>query len=268
MGKPGSQHSKGLDKKTRAFYCAVIRTLQHGRVPFLVGGAYAFSRYTGIERHTKDFDIFVRPEVCEPALRTLAAAGYRTEMTHPHWLGKAYCSDAFVDVIYSSGNGVATVDDLWFEHATEATLLDLPVKLIPAEEMIWSKSFIMERERYDGADVAHVLKACARNLGWKRLLWRFGAHWRVLYCHLVLFGYIYPGERDLLPREVMRDLAKRLEGELGRPPTDEKICRGTLISREQYLEDIGPWGYKDERIEEGVMSLADVEHWTEAIAQK
>ena len=29
-------------------------------MPFLVGGAYAFARYTGIERHTKDFDVFVR----------------------------------------------------------------------------------------------------------------------------------------------------------------------------------------------------------------
>jgi hypothetical protein len=268
MGKPRRRNGSGLDKKTRAFYCNAIRTLQKGDVRFLVGGAYAFSWYTGIERHTKDFDIFVQPEDCEQALRTLAAAGYRTEFTHPHWLGKAYCGDTFVDVIYSSGNGVAIVDDLWFEHAAEATLLDLPLKLIPAEEMIWSKSFIMERERYDGADVAHLLRACARDLDWRRLLWRFDNHWRVLYGHLVLFGYIYPGERDLLLYHMMHDLARRLERELDHPPTDEKVCRGTLISREQYLEDIGPWGYKDERIEDGVKSPADVERWTDAIASK
>ena len=38
-----------------------------GEVPFLVGGAYAFAHYTGIVRHTKDLDLFVRrptPRAC------------------------------------------------------------------------------------------------------------------------------------------------------------------------------------------------------------
>ena len=41
--------------------------------PFLVGGAYAFARYTGIERHTKDFDVFVRPRDFDRALDAFAA---------------------------------------------------------------------------------------------------------------------------------------------------------------------------------------------------
>ena len=64
-------------------------------------------------------------------------------------------------------------------------VLDVPVRLIPAEEMIWSKAFVMERERYDGADVAHILRACAETLDWPRLLQRFDGHWRVLLQHLV-----------------------------------------------------------------------------------
>ena len=66
-----------------------------------------------------------------------------------------------------------------------AIVLDVPVRLIPPEEMIWSKSFVRERERYDGADVAHVLRACADTLDWPRLVRRFDAHWRVLLHHLV-----------------------------------------------------------------------------------
>ena len=53
----------------------------------------------------------------------------------------------------------------------------------------------MERERYDGADIAHLLRARADQLAWRRLLRRFGPHWRVLLGHLVLFGFVYPGER-------------------------------------------------------------------------
>ena len=81
--------------------------------------AGAGHRHTGLERHTKDFDIFVRPDHCERVLQTLAAAGYGVELTFPHWLGKAFSGDNCIDVIFSSGNGIATVDDGWFAHAIE-----------------------------------------------------------------------------------------------------------------------------------------------------
>ena len=41
---------------------------------------------------------------------------------------------------------------------------------------------------------------------------RFGAHWRVLLSHLVLFGFIYPGERSLIPSSLMKDLDQPLAG--------------------------------------------------------
>src|SRR3954467_348211 len=43
-----------LDPKTRDFYCYALGTMKESGIPFLVGGAYALARYTGIERHTKD----------------------------------------------------------------------------------------------------------------------------------------------------------------------------------------------------------------------
>ena len=46
-------------------------------------------------------------------------------------------------------------------RGAERLVLDQPARLVPAEEIIWTKAFIMERERYDGADVAHILRACA-----------------------------------------------------------------------------------------------------------
>src|SRR4029077_10585499 len=137
-----------LDPVSRAFYRRVMHQLEGADVPFLVGGAYAFERYTGIGRHTKDFDIFVHPRDDERALALLAASGCTSEMTFPHWLAKATGRDDVVDLIFSSGNGVALVDALWFRHGVPETVLDVAVKLIPPEEMIWSKAFVMERERY------------------------------------------------------------------------------------------------------------------------
>lgn len=260
----------GIDPKTRAFYCETLLTLNSTGVEYLVGGAYAFARYTGIVRHTKDFDIFVRRGDREAILSMLAGRGYRTEVTFPHWLAKAYCDDGsgdFIDVIYGSGNGVAVVDDLWFEHSVKSEVLGCEARLCPAEEIIWSKAFVQERERYDGADIAHLLRASGPRLDWRRLLARFGPHWRVLLGHLVLFGFSYPGERDKVPAWVMEELTGRLREETAAPPGDERVCRATLLSREQYLVDLREWGYADARLSEGHMTPEDVHRWTDAIGK-
>lgn len=240
-----------LQPSTRDFYRRAIQMLLRANHPFLVGGAYAFGCYTGIIRDTKDFDVFVRPEDAPQILEALAAAGYRTEMTDPVWLGKAFQNDDLVDVIFSSGNGIATVDDEWFEQASEGELLGVPIRLIPPEEMIWSKGFVMTRERYDGADVAHLLRMLADDLDWKRLLRRYGAQWRVLYSHLILFGLIYPSERQRIPQWVMQELAGRLQSEIGRPPPSGRVCNGTLLSDTQYRVDVERWGYDDPRKKSG-----------------
>jgi hypothetical protein len=256
----------GLAPETADFYREAMATLEAAGVPVLVGGAYAYARYTGIVRHTKDFDVFLRPRDFGRALDVLARKGWKTERTFAHWLGKAWHGDDFVDLIFSSGNGVARVDDLWFEHAVEETVLDRPARLVPAEEMIWSKAFIMERERFDGADVAHVLHSRAADLDWDRLLRRFEPHggWRVLLAHLILFGYIYPGDAQLIPGRVLAALAGRLSAEA---PSleDERVCRGPILSRSQYLVDVLQWGYEDARLRpEGTMSPEEVARWTVA----
>ena len=247
-------------------YRTALDMLNRSGVPYLVGGTYAFQYYAGIARTTKDFDIFVRPRDMQRVLDVLQRAGFKTELTFTHWLAKAHHGDRFIDVIFSSGNGVAEVDDEWFAHAVDEEVLGAPVKLAPAEEMIWSKAFIMERERYDGADVAHLFRHCSGLLDWNRLVARFGPHWRVLLSHLVLFGFIYPGERSLVPSAVMKELLARLSSELEVPTRDSKVCQGTLLSRGQYLVDIDEWGYEDARQRpRGAMTPEQLAAWTAAI---
>lgn len=245
--EPCASNESGLAPGTRDSYRQALTTLRDSGIPFLVGGAYALGCYTGILRDTKDFDVFVHPRDVENILQVLALGGYRTEMTDRIWLGKAFHDDDLVDVIFSSGNGIAKVDDEWFKHAVEGDLMGMPLKLIPAEEMIWSKSFVMTRERYDGADIAHVLHALAARLDWDRLLARFGQDWPVLLNHLILFGYIYPSERQRIPERVIRDLVARLETDLSTPPPTARVCQGTLLSNSQYQIDIKQWGYQDAR---------------------
>jgi hypothetical protein len=253
-------------RDTNAFYRRTLHVLSDARVPFLVGGSHALLNYTGIVRETKDFDLFVRKGDLDAALGALRDAGYHTEITFPHWLAKARQGNDVVDLVFSSGNGACQVDDEWFRFAAEADVLGMPVKIAPVEELLWQKAYVMERERYDGADIAHVLRSCAETLDWDRVLRRFDPQWQLLLSYLVLFGFIYPSERHRIPERVMTELVTRLQRELSSPPSAERVCRGTLTSRGQYLLDIGRYGYEDARlIPHGNMTAEDAVYWTWAI---
>ena len=252
--------------ESEAAYREALLLAKSTGIPFLVGGAAAFKRYTGIDRDTKDIDLFTRQADCERMLQAFAGMGYETEMTFAHWLGKIYVGEYMIDVIFSSGNGIATVDDVWFERSTPDEVCEVPVDLIPPEEMIWSKAFVMERERYDGADVMHVMHAHAEDLDWTHLLERFGSHWRVLLSYVIQFGFVYPNERTRIPSWVVKELTGRLHAELDTTTNGAPVCRGTLLSREQYRPDFEEWGYRDARLKpEGRMSAEDIAAWTAAI---
>lgn len=259
--------SGALEAGIPGFLCRGLQILTESRIPFLVGGAYAFQCYTGIERHTKDLDVFVRPSDCNRILEVLSMAGCRTELTFPHWLGKAFYGEEYIDVIFNSGNGIAEVDDGWFEHALAGEILGQPVWLCPLEETIWSKAFVMERERYDGADIAHLIHACGTRLDWDRLVPRFGPHWPVLLSHLILFGFIYPPKRGHVPDWVMQELLERLQRER-RNHSREPMCHGTLLSRAEYLVDVERWGYHDaRRPPRGNMTTEEIAQWTAAMEE-
>jgi hypothetical protein len=258
-----------LAVRSRAFYRRVLDELSKAKLPFLVGGAFALEHYTGIWRFTKDLDIFMRRQDIQPALRILGRAGFQAQLTYPHWLAKVYERNDFVDVIFSSGNGVATVDDDWFTYANTGTILGASRKICPVEEMIWSKSFVMERERYDGADVAHLILARGPKLDWARVLKRFGPHWEILLSHLVLFGFIYPSMRSHVPDRIIRKLVQNLLESRKKPSSTNHSFKGTLLSREQYLIDLNLWGYPDARLKpNGFMSPKEVALWTEAIGRE
>jgi hypothetical protein len=254
-----------VETPSRLFYRDAMEVLNRAKVPFLVGGAFAFIHQAGIDKSTKDLDVFARPGDVQRLLEACAAAGYETELVFSHWLAKIRSAEGFIDVNFNSGNGIATVDDGWFEHSTGGDVLSVPVRIAPPEETIWSKAFVMERERYDGADVSHLILALGERLDWRRLVDRFGTHWRVLLGHLVLFGFIYPSARSRVPVWVVRELLSRLEEELNAPDAGEPVCYGTLLSWSQYLGDVLSGAFRDGRIRPyGNMTPEEVARWTSA----
>lgn len=250
-----------LHSAASRFYRTALQRLLDEKIPFLVGGAYALEVHTGIVRRTKDFDIFMREQHVATALDVLSKAGYQSEIAFPHWIAKAFCGEDFIDIIFRSGNGVCPVDEEWFENAVAGVVLGMQLKLCPAEEAIWQKSFILERDRCDVADVAHLIRCRGQQFDWPRLLRRFGERWRVLFAQIILFDFIYPGHASAIPETVRDELLVRLKAERGEK--EEKTCRGTLLSATQYLRDIDLEGYCDARLKpEGRMTKKDVLIWT------
>ena len=254
------------DVRAAEIYRSIIWNLREAGIPYLVGGTYALEHHAGLVRATKDLDLFVRRADWSRITETLAPLGVRCELVFSHWLGKAYEDRYFVDMIFAGGNGLVEVDDDWLSHGVPSVVLDVPVHLAPAEEMIWSKSFVMERERFDCADVTHILRKSGPAIDWVRLLRRYGPHAPILLAHLLIFQFVYPGHRANVPDWVMEELWRRSRAEERLQPN---LCRGTLVSREQYLVDVAEWGYLDAReMPLGRMTPQQIDVWTQAIAKE
>lgn len=266
MGKKQPGTFENLPSHTLAFYVRALRTLDAAKVPFMVSGAYAVSYYAGVDRHTKDLDVFLKQSDLTRATDALERSGCRIEFTHPHWLAKAmdHSQDDpdFVDLIYASGNAPVRIEADWFEHAGRASVLGVDALICPVEELILMKAFVMARERFDGADVNHLILACGPVMDWRRLIDRFGLEYSVLLAHLVMLQFVYPSRRDQVPRWVMSEL---METHRAEPQWDTNICRGTMLSWDQYLVDVQQWGFADARVKpNGSLTQEQVDHWTKA----
>ena len=231
--------------EAETFYATAIGELAASGLPFLIAGAYAVSAYTGISRETKDLDIFCKAGDSTRILALFKDKGYAVEVEDDRWLGKVFQGRNFFDVIFSSSNGAVPVGDSWFEHACAIELFGIPVRIIGPTELVWSKSFIQARHRYDGADVAHLLLRAHDQIDWQRLLVYMETHWEVLLVHLLNFRWIYPSERAHIPEWLLDELLDRLAKQRELPPSHMKVCRGRMYSLADYDIDVGEWGFAD-----------------------
>ncbi len=139
------------------FYQEAILLLQESGVEFLLGGGFAAFHYTGMFRDTKDLDIFCKPCDYTKVLKHFSGRGYETQLTDVRWLAKVFRGEYFIDIIFNSVNNICTVDDSWYQYAGTGEFAGLPVRFLSAEDLIWCKAYVQNRERYDGADINHVI---------------------------------------------------------------------------------------------------------------
>jgi hypothetical protein len=222
-----------------------LAVLNDSKVPYLVGGTCAVNEYIGLGRPTKDLDIFCRASDFPRILDACSAAGYEVEVEDERWIAKIVRGENFCDVVFGSANMVAPVTDEWFREQHPRTLYGVGILLLPPTELVWSKVFIMDRYKFDGNDVTHMMLRKHEAIDWKRLMMYADQHWEVLLLHILRFRYIYPAERDIVPQWVFDELLSRLALQSRTPLSRKKVCRGRAFSRDDFIIDIAEWGYAD-----------------------
>jgi Nucleotidyl transferase of unknown function (DUF2204) len=233
-----------LPKKQEAMFREVLLLLEEKRVPFAISGAFALQQHTGICRDTKDLDIFLPAEEVSDTLACLMSHGFECEVCDPVWLAKAHRNNYFVDLITGMSNAVITVDTSWIEHSQPATILGVATRLLAPEELVASRLFVTRRERFDGADIAHIIYATQGKLDWDRILRYVGEHWEVLLWALLLFHYVYPAQSNYVPKSLWQDLIGRLTKTISHPNSQQEF-RGSLIDPCMFAIDVEEWGLEN-----------------------
>ncbi len=236
-----------IPEAEREVYKRALEALNAAGLPFVVAGAYAIYEHTGIYRKTKDLDLFFEPSAVVAAARALRSAGFVTRLEDEHWLAKATSGDYFVDLIYGMGNGIAFIDEEWARRSRPGILAAAPVRIAPAEELIWHRLFISERHRHDVADILHLILCLGDTLDWERLVRRVGENWPLLLAQLLTFSYVYPGYRSNVPEWVYEQMLERARTDMVRDGDEADLTRGPLISRFSFTIDVREWGFQDPR---------------------
>lgn len=222
----------------------VIELMTRNKVQFVISGAFALHEHTGIWRDTKDLDFFLPAQEVPRALKLLEADGFVTAINDPVWLAKAHRGDYFVDLITGMSNAAIRVDYCWIERARPSHVLGLPVRVLAPEELIASKVFVTFRERFDGADICHIIYGSKGNIDWQRLMHLLGEHWEMLLWSLVLYQYVYPAYSSYIPRAIWDELLQRFKIELEHPNRDLQF-RGSLVDEKMFAIDVNEWGKRD-----------------------
>ncbi|PYX28359.1 MAG: hypothetical protein DMG77_16160 [Acidobacteria bacterium] len=222
-------------------FCDVLTVLEEKHVPYAVSGAFALRQHTGICRFTKDLDLFMTAGTACEVYPYLRERGFECEVLDPVWLAKVRKGEFFVDLITGMSNGVIVVEDSWIERASPAVVHGVETRVLAPEELVASKIFVAKRERFDGADIAHVIYGTYPSFDWDRELQLVGEDWEMLLWSLLLFRYVYPAQTHYVPARIWRDLLRRLEKQITRPDPQAKF-RGSLVDDNMFAIDVDEWG--------------------------
>ncbi|HZQ47715.1 MAG TPA: hypothetical protein VFC07_11925, partial [Verrucomicrobiae bacterium] len=127
----------------------------------------------------------------------------------------------------SMANRRAEVDELWFERAKNVVIRDETIQIAPAEELLWCKLYILQRDHCDWTDIFNLLYTIGPQLDWNHLLERLGADVPLLQAALMVFNWLCPNRLTGLPPRLRKQFI---------PPTPKKNANQCRMDRIKFLD--------------------------------
>ncbi len=255
-----------IPEPQRVLFQQVLALFTAEKIPYAVSGAFALREHTGICRDTKDLDLFMTADTAPRALENLREQGFECEVCDPVWLFKAYRDDFFVDLITGMSNAAFVVESSWIERSKPAVVHGVQTRVLAPEELLVSKLFVTRRERFDGADIAHVIYGTQGNLDWQRVLNLVGENWEMLLWALVLYRYCYPAQTSYVPQSLWHTLLGRFHEVLCRPDPAARF-RGSLVDPKMFAIDVNEWGLDDLLAENRIRRLQSIRAFSSSPAK-
>jgi hypothetical protein len=214
-----------------AVYQKAIELLQRRSIRFMLGGGFAQAAFTGRWRNTKDIDLYILPRDREGTIEVLTANGfedyYDRQAYDRSWIYRSVRSGMIVDVIWAMANQRAQVDEIWHERANRLTIRNERLAVVPVEEFLWCKIYILQRDRCDWIDIMNLLYAAGPRLDWAHLVDRLNGDTPLLRGLLSVYTWLHPERAALLPDSLYRRM------ELPPPVADPSV---DWRQRARYLD--------------------------------
>lgn len=202
-----------------AVYRAVIAEARRRGVPFALGGGLAVSVYTGHWRASKDLDIYVLRRDRGAMMDITRGAGLEDYFDRaPYdrsWIYRSWNGDAIVDIMWAMANQRAPVDERWLSCGAAVTVNGERVRVLPVEEMIWDKLYVLQRDRCDWPEALKLIYAAGDTLDWEHLFTSVADDLPLLAGALSVFRWLCPGRARAFPGWVWERVAVA-----GPPPDD------------------------------------------------
>ena len=218
-------------------YQRVIADSRAAGLRFAIGGGIAVGIYTDHWRVSKDIDFYVLRKDLEILKRILIAAGlvdYYDQLPYDReWIYRSVKGKIIVDTIWAMANYKNDVDDRWLTAGPEVTMRGETFRIVPPEEMIWAKLYVMQKDRTDWPDVLNILYSQRKSLNWRHLLDRLGEDAPLLYGLLTIFRWLCPN----LATEVPAWLWRESESAQATAPVAPETCRrrADLLDRRSWF---------------------------------
>ena len=223
-----------LPSEQWSIYKQVIAEATRRHIPFAVGGGLAAMAYAGQWRNSKDIDLYIHAQDRERMVELVHDLGltdyYDTLPYDRAWIYRSVRGETIVDIIWAMANQRAQVDHVWLS-GPEVEVDGEHFRLLPAEEALWSKLYVLQRDRCDWPDAFNLLYGAGPEMDWKRLLDRLADDRPLLRAVLTLFLWLSPDRSRELPTWIWPEL------DLDPPARDQPVLAGAHAR----LLDSRPW---------------------------